>query len=86
MVKSTVEKNWDVTVVAVTSDASGESRKAQRLTAAQHHELVVPDCYAHQVTFCKMQLLPTLTKIFSVAQSCRRQLLVMRDNIYQNIS
>ena len=54
MVKNTVEKDWGVTVVAVTSDASGESSKARRLTVKSHRELVVPDCYGHQVTFCEM--------------------------------
>lgn len=54
MVKNTVEKDWGATVVALTSDASGESSKARRLTVARHHELVVPDCYGHQVTFCEM--------------------------------
>jgi hypothetical protein len=44
-----VEKDWKIKVNAVTSDASGESRKARRLLGAQHRNLVTPDCYAHQV-------------------------------------
>jgi len=48
-VKNIVEKDWGATVIALTSDASGESSKARRLAIAQHKELVVPDCYAHQL-------------------------------------
>lgn len=40
---------WGVTVIAFTTDASGESRKARRLLQAQQPSLVTPDCYAHQV-------------------------------------
>lgn len=35
---------------AVTSDASGESLKARRMLAEKYPELVVPDCFAHQVS------------------------------------
>jgi len=45
-----LENEWGVTVVALTSDAAGESSKARRLTVARYRELVVPDCYGHQVT------------------------------------
>lgn len=40
---------WGVTVIAVTTDASGESRKARRLLQLALPYLVTPDCYAHQV-------------------------------------
>ncbi|KDQ21390.1 hypothetical protein BOTBODRAFT_99690 [Botryobasidium botryosum FD-172 SS1] len=44
-----VQKDWEVKVIAFTSDASGESCKARHLLLAQHPWLVAPDCYAHQV-------------------------------------
>jgi len=49
-----VETDWGCHVVAVCSDASGESRKAQRLLREKFPHLVTPDCYAHQVCghFC----------------------------------
>jgi hypothetical protein len=42
-------KEWKVRVVAFTSDASGESRRARLDLQAIYPKLVVPDCYAHQV-------------------------------------
>jgi len=44
-----VRTDWGSTVVAVCSDASGESRKAQKLLREKHPHLVTLDCYAHQV-------------------------------------
>ncbi len=44
-----VEKDWGVTVIAVTSDCSGESRAARARLVRERKELVGPDCYAHQV-------------------------------------
>lgn len=41
--------DWNVTVIAFTTDASGESRKARRLLAEKFPQIVVPDCYAHQI-------------------------------------
>ena len=43
------ETVWRVKVVAVCTDASGESRKARKLLKAKFPRLVTPDCYAHQV-------------------------------------
>ena len=82
MVKDTVKKDWGVTVIVLTSDVSGESSTAQRLTITCHCELVVPDCYGHQVTSHKTLLLLTLTEIVLVAQPHYWQLFVMQDNIY----
>ena len=45
-----VEKSWEVDVVAVTSDASGESHKACRMLHEQFPKFVVIDCQAHQVS------------------------------------
>jgi len=44
-----VRIEWGSNVVAVCSDASGESRKARRLLREKHPHLVTLDCYAHQV-------------------------------------
>ena len=44
------EVDWGVKVVAVCTDASGESRKARRLLKEKYLHLVTPDCYAHQVS------------------------------------
>ncbi|EIW83473.1 hypothetical protein CONPUDRAFT_53313 [Coniophora puteana RWD-64-598 SS2] len=44
-----VKAEWQATVVAVTSDASGESRAARKQLLEQFPSLVTPDCYAHQV-------------------------------------
>ena len=44
-----LQLEWKVTVVAFTTDASGESRRARKLLLAQFPHLVCPDCFAHQV-------------------------------------
>ncbi|KAJ7459619.1 hypothetical protein B0H11DRAFT_1614038, partial [Mycena galericulata] len=44
----TLSDEWKVFVVAVTTDASGESRKARILFGRRHPSVVVLDCYAHQ--------------------------------------
>jgi hypothetical protein len=44
-----VEGNWKATVVAITSDASGESRAARKRLVDEFPWLVAPDCFAHQV-------------------------------------
>ena len=45
-----VEKEWGAQVVAVVTDASGESRKARRLFSRKYPHIMVLDCYAHQVS------------------------------------
>ncbi|KAJ3713958.1 ribonuclease H-like domain-containing protein [Lentinula raphanica] len=45
---SELEQEWKVKLVAFTSDASGESRKARKLLSLQRPDIVTPDCYAHQ--------------------------------------
>jgi hypothetical protein len=45
----TLKKDWGVELIAFTMDASGESRKAQRLLREIMPHLITPDCYAHQV-------------------------------------
>jgi hypothetical protein len=49
-VMKNLKETWDVSVIAVTTDASGESRKARRMLNMDFPELATPDCYAHQVS------------------------------------
>lgn len=44
-----VEEEWGLEIVAITSDASGESRAARKRLVQEFPWLVAPDCYAHQV-------------------------------------
>ena len=44
-----MQDEWKVKVVAFTTDASGESRKARQLLRSKFPHLVTPDCYAHQI-------------------------------------
>ncbi|KAF9035772.1 hypothetical protein BJ165DRAFT_1307486, partial [Panaeolus papilionaceus] len=43
-----LEAEWGAVVVAVVTDASGESRKARREFVKTHPWVVVLDCFAHQ--------------------------------------
>ena len=69
--KGLLQDEWNVVLVAFTSNASGESRKARSLLAQECTELIVLDCYAHQV--CNI---PTCKKIklmhFSDQSYCQR--------------
>ena len=49
-VKATVEKEWNVKVIALTTDCSGESKKMRRVAVSEDPTLVGPDCYGHQVS------------------------------------
>lgn len=44
-----LECDWGANVIAFTTDASGESRKAHKLLRVERPWLVTPDCWAHQV-------------------------------------
>lgn len=44
-----LKRDWEVIVVGLVTDASGEARKARRLFGAKHPSIVVLDCYSHQV-------------------------------------
>ena len=48
-VKALLEADWQVEVIALTSDASGESRKGRMDLVKAVPSLVGPDCYSHQV-------------------------------------
>ena len=45
----TVRVEYRASVVGIVTDASGECRKARRLLALEHPDIVFLDCYAHQV-------------------------------------
>ena len=46
---STVQDEWGAVVIAIVTDASGECRKARRLLGLKYPNIVVLDCYGHQV-------------------------------------
>ena len=46
---STVQDEWGAVVNAIVTDASGECRKARRLLGLKYPNIVVLDCYGHQV-------------------------------------
>lgn len=48
-VKEHVEMVWKIILVAITSDASGESSKAQPDLVKGCPSLLAPDCYRHQI-------------------------------------
>ena len=48
---NTVRLDYCAYVVGVVTDASGECRKARRLLALKHPDIVFLDCYTHQVFF-----------------------------------
>ena len=48
-VMTSVQTEWGAIVIAIVTDASGESRKARRILGQKYPWLVVLDCYAHQV-------------------------------------
>ncbi|EJF60609.1 hypothetical protein DICSQDRAFT_62505 [Dichomitus squalens LYAD-421 SS1] len=45
---------WQVSVIAVTSDCSGESRKARVEIVKELPHLIAPDCYAHQASYIEL--------------------------------
>ena len=40
---------WEITLVAIVTDASGECRKAKKILRLKYPSLIILDCYAHQV-------------------------------------
>lgn len=44
--------DWKTIVVAVVTDASGESLKARKMFSRKHPQIIVLDCYSHQVSNC----------------------------------
>ena len=44
-----LEVNWNIRVVAITSDAGGEALKGRKMAHRKYPHLVTPDCFGHQV-------------------------------------
>ena len=40
---------WEITLVVIVTDASGECRKAKKILQLKYPSLIILDCYAHQV-------------------------------------
>lgn len=74
-----VQAEWGANVVAIVTDASGESRKARRLYGREEPSMVVLDCYAHQVfdiiydAYTSVQL-----TVYKDQFNCRRLLQIRR--------
>ena len=47
--KQLIKPVWQISLVTITSDASGESAKARWMACQSYPELLTPDCYSHQV-------------------------------------
>ena len=45
-----LQDEWKVNVVALTSDASGKSKKARKDFGLENLHIVTLDCYVHQVS------------------------------------
>jgi len=54
-----VTGEWGTIVVALVTDASGEARKARRLFAAKYPDIIVLDCYSHQVRSLNSWVIPS---------------------------
>ncbi|KAJ3497528.1 hypothetical protein NLJ89_g10338 [Agrocybe chaxingu] len=70
-----LDKEWKVRVIAFTTDASGESRKARRLLRERRPDLVTPDCYAHQVNLIVGDYFKANDTAFLVAASQANELI-----------
>ncbi|KAH9162790.1 ribonuclease H-like domain-containing protein [Lactarius sanguifluus] len=47
-VLSDLEQSWNITVVAITSDAGGDALKGRKMAHRKYPHIVVPDCFGHQ--------------------------------------
>ncbi|KAH9026059.1 hypothetical protein EDB85DRAFT_1869147 [Lactarius pseudohatsudake] len=48
-VLSDLQQSWNITVVAITSDAGGDALKGRKMAHRKYPHIVVPDCFGHQV-------------------------------------
>lgn len=44
-----LENKWDIVLIAIVMDTSGECRKAKKILQGKYPWLIILDCYAHQV-------------------------------------
>ncbi|KIK96853.1 hypothetical protein PAXRUDRAFT_10540 [Paxillus rubicundulus Ve08.2h10] len=63
-VKDSLEKDWKVTVIVITSDASGESCAARKQILVDFPWLIVPDCYAHQINLVVGDYFKVISVVF----------------------
>ncbi|KAH9004423.1 ribonuclease H-like domain-containing protein, partial [Lactarius hengduanensis] len=47
-VLSDLQQSWNITVVAITSDAGGDALKGRKMAHRKYPHIVVPDCFGHQ--------------------------------------
>ena len=45
-----LENEWFVTVIALASDGSGETKLSRKMAVNADPSLIAPDCFAHQVS------------------------------------
>ncbi|EPQ51031.1 hypothetical protein GLOTRDRAFT_49718 [Gloeophyllum trabeum ATCC 11539] len=74
----TAERDWGVTVVAVTSDCSGESRSARKKLLLERPQLVTPDCYAHQINLVVGDYFKSSEWFFTYADMANEALTIIR--------
>ncbi|EGO04877.1 hypothetical protein SERLA73DRAFT_149218 [Serpula lacrymans var. lacrymans S7.3] len=48
-IQEILKVSWHVILIAFTSDASGDSHKARKILCQDRPEIIVLDCYAHQI-------------------------------------
>ncbi|KAJ3008701.1 hypothetical protein NUW54_g3057 [Trametes sanguinea] len=77
-----IKRDWAVTVVAVTSDCSGESRAARAALVKDRPELVAPDCYAHQVELVVRNYFSANTRVFDCTKDADELIKWLRGRTY----
>lgn len=45
-----LEDEWFVSVIALVSDGSGETKSSRKMAVKADPSLIAPDCFAHQVS------------------------------------
>ena len=78
-VKASLETEWHIEVIALTSDASGESRKGRMDLVKAVPSIIGPDCYSHQV--CPNWPAQQFYANYNTDQSHCRQLLWVQGSI-----
>ncbi|KAI0363606.1 hypothetical protein BV20DRAFT_1007124, partial [Pilatotrama ljubarskyi] len=77
-----VEQDWGVTVMALTSDCSGESRAARGALVRARKELVGPDCYAHQVDLVVRNYFGSKARLFTCTKQADELIKWLRSRTY----
>ncbi|KAI0363229.1 hypothetical protein BV20DRAFT_958722, partial [Pilatotrama ljubarskyi] len=77
-----VEQDWGVTVIALTSDCSGESRAARGALVRARKELVGPDCYAHQVNLVVRNYFGSKARLFTCTKQADELIKWLRSRTY----